>query len=217
MVRIVKKVCLLALLLLIPLNVVNAEEEDKDIPRETVTLVSCESAESFWIKAQNKKQVVRLIAFDTSVTDTEEIDNYTCDLVKSASKIEIEYDVTKKDEYNRNLVWMYLDGILLQEKLISEGKGQVNFVTADYRYLDNLCKIEANAVKGKLGIWSTGEVKEKYCDSGVIIEEQKKKAEAEKKAQETIPKKTLATITFYNSILLLLLLTLVRGYNAKKR
>lgn len=191
---------------------VSADETKKE-----VTLVNCLSAESLWIKNNNKKEVIRLIAYDSSAKDTTEIDNYACDLLKSAKKIEIEYDKATKDNYNRSLVWVYVDGKLLQDELLKKGYGQVNNINDEYNYLEDLCKSEASAVKEHAGIWATGEVKEKYCDSGLIIEEQVKKEEEKKVVKKSLEKETLIEMIFFSSLILLLVVTMHRGTYAKKR
>ena len=45
---------------------------------------------------------------------------FTCNLLTNAAQIQIEYDDNsdKQDKYNRKLVWVFVDGKLLQEQVV---------------------------------------------------------------------------------------------------
>ena len=85
-----------------------------------------------------------------------EASEYTCNKLKNADEIALEYDEDsdKKDKYDRYLVWVFVDGELLQKKLISKGYASVAYLYGDYKYTDILEKIEQTAEDNKLGIWS---------------------------------------------------------------
>ncbi|WP_423364342.1 thermonuclease family protein [Mycoplasma sp. P36-A1] len=48
---------------------------------------------------------------------------YTCNQLKKAKKIQVRYDsrANKTDRYNRSLVWVYVDGSLLQSRIAKKG------------------------------------------------------------------------------------------------
>ncbi|MGX9136193.1 thermonuclease family protein [Rummeliibacillus sp. JY-2-4R] len=54
---------------------------------------------------------------------------YTCSKLKNAKKIQSQYDGPKKDKYGRTLVWVFVDGKLLQESLVKKG-----YVEKSYDY-----------------------------------------------------------------------------------
>lgn len=165
-----KKYFILSLLSILICSPVKALEPSEELTRTQVTLVNCESSTSMWVKSNGIKKRIRLLAYDPSKESmNQEIDEYACKLVRESKKITIISDPasTFRDQYNRELVWVYLDDVLLQEKLLEKGYGQVNYVTGDYQNLDNLCDIQANAIKNKLGIWESNPPKEKYCQSGI--------------------------------------------------
>lgn len=122
----------------------------------------------------NKEEIrVRLLAVDTpeSVkrgTEVEpfaiEASNYTCDRIKNAKKISLEYDPnsSKTDKYNRHLAWVYIDDSLLQEELVSKGYARVAYLYNDYLYTDILLKEESKAQAANLRIW--GDYKESFLD-----------------------------------------------------
>lgn len=80
--------------------------------------------------------------------------NYTCTSLKHAKKIQVQYDGPKKDKYGRTLVWVWVDGKLLQKKLIDKGyvKGFYDYGT--YSYEKTLRNAQVNAKKKRVGIWS---------------------------------------------------------------
>jgi len=85
-----------------------------------------------------------------------EASEYTCNNLKNADEIVLEYDEDsdKKDKYDRYLVWVFVDGELLQKKLVSKGYASVAYLYGDYKYTDILEEAEQTAEDNKLGIWS---------------------------------------------------------------
>lgn len=90
--------------------------------------------------------------------------DYTCNLLSSASVIEIQYDPKsdKKDKYDRLLAWVFVDGELLQEKLVNKGLAEVKYVYDDYLYSDDLYNLEAIAKENGIGMWNNDEISVNY-------------------------------------------------------
>ena len=86
----------------------------------------------------------------------DEASEYACKALKSAKTIKLEYDPKsdKVDKYDRVLAWVFVDGELLQKKLVSEGLAEVKYVYDDYQYSNDLKSFENVAKESKLGIWS---------------------------------------------------------------
>lgn len=110
---------------------------------------------------------IRLLAIDTpeSVKPNhpvepygEEASEYTCDLLRTADKIEFKQDKGNEvDKYGRDLAWVYLDGKLLQKQIIENGYGEIKYVhksSVDKSILKELEKAQEKAQKEKLRIWS---------------------------------------------------------------
>lgn len=114
-----------------------------------------------------------------------EASEYTCNKIKSAEVIKLEYDEgsDKLDKYDRHLVWVFVDGELLQKKLVSKGYASVAYLYGDYKYTDELEKAEQDAEDNKLGIWSN-ENRETIDESN--IEEKKDVDIVEKKNYKEI-------------------------------
>ena len=68
----------------------------------------------------------------------------------------LEYDSksSKTDKYERHLVWVFVDDVLLQEELISKGYAQIDYVYGNYKYVEQLKGVEEKAKTKKNGIWS---------------------------------------------------------------
>ena len=148
---------------------------------EEVTLDKCIDGDtaSFKIKKEIKK--VRFLAIDTMEVNSGSTESmkygkmakdYTCDRIKKAKTITLEYDANsdKEDKYGRVLAFVYADDELLQKSLIKKGLARVYYVYGDYKYLDELQKEEAIAKKNQIGIWGMDEKLPDTNDSKKIDE-----------------------------------------------
>jgi len=133
--------------------------------RYKVTFSKCVDGDTARLILNKKEIKVRFLAIDTpeSVHPTvgeeaygKEASQYTCDKLKNAKKIEIEYDPKsdKTDKYDRHLVWVYIDDVLLQKTLISMGYAEVAYLYDDYLYIGELKQAQEKAKINKVGIWS---------------------------------------------------------------
>lgn len=162
-----KKALTVALLvtILFTLNIPNIEAK--------TTLNKCIDGDTASLNIDGKIKKVRFLAIDTPETNHptlgeepygKEASNYTCNALKNAKTIEIEYDKNsdKTDKYDRQLVWIFVDGKLLQKQLIKKGYAKVAYLYGDYKYTGALQKAQKQAKKEKVGIWSN--YKEDYTD-----------------------------------------------------
>lgn len=139
-----------------------------DTKKFEVKFSDCVDGDTFKVLIDEKEYSVRLLAIDTpeTVKPGSEVENYgkeasdyTCDKVTSANKIELEYDdgSDEKDKYDRILAWVYVDGDLLQNELISVGYAEVAYIYGDYKYTNDLYALEDTAKINKTGMWSDNE------------------------------------------------------------
>ena len=202
-----KKILLLILTSIIFISSVNAEEQ-----KEEVKLINCDSAVSLTVETTTGYKRIRLLMMDSSIGSLDkEINNYVCNKVKNASKLEIELDPLsdKENKYKESLVYLYVDGYLLQNDLISLGYAQVNYVYNDYKYVDELCNLQKSALENKLGIWNYPDIKEEYCQSGVVIKNETKDEEKNEE-KNTKDNKNIKKILFINSILVIFLIIFLK-------
>lgn len=149
--------------------------------KEVVTLSKCVDGDTVWLMKNDEKIKVRFLAIDTPESTNKieeygkEASRYTCKLLSNADSIEIEYDSNsdKLDKYDRHLVWIFVDGDLLQEKIIENGLGEVAYLYGDYKYTNTLKIAQDDAKDKKLGIWNKVENKNSihwiYIVTGISI------------------------------------------------
>lgn len=132
--------------------------------KEVVTLVSCVDGDTATFKTKDGSYKTRFLAVDTPETKHptkgvqpfgKEASDYTCNALKKAEKIELEYDDNsdKYDKYDRLLAWVFVDGRLLQQELIQKGLGEVAYLYDDYKYTPLLEEAQKKAKEEKVGKW----------------------------------------------------------------
>lgn len=130
--------------------------------RKEVYLEKCVDGDTAWFRIENSIIKARFLAIDTPESTNKiepygkEASKYTCNLLTKAKKIEIEYDPNsdKTDKYNRDLVWVFADNELLQEKIIENGLAEVKYIYGKYKYTSILEEKQRYAKENKLNIWS---------------------------------------------------------------
>lgn len=146
--------------------------------KEKVTLSKCVDGDTAWFYLNNEEIKTRFLAIDTPESTNKieeygkEASEFTCNKLKNAKKIEIEYDENsdKLDKYDRHLVWVFVDGELLQNLIIKEGLAEVDYLYGDYEYTSILEKSEKEAKNNKLNIWSdTNNSYDIYIIIGFVI------------------------------------------------
>ena len=133
-----------------------------DAQKLEVTLDKCVDGDTAWFYLDNEEIKARFLAIDTPESTTKkeafgkEASDFTCDLLKNANKIEIEYDDNsdKLDKYNRHLVWVFVDDNLLQDLIIKNGLGKVEYLYGDYKYTSILEASEILAKTNRVGMWN---------------------------------------------------------------
>lgn len=131
--------------------------------KEEVKFSKCVDGDTIKVLIKNKEYTVRMLAIDTpeSVHPKKreeyygkESSDYTCDKVKNANKLELEYDdkSDKKDKYNRILAYVFVDGYLLEDLLVTNGYAEVAYLYDDYKYADLLKDKESVAKVKGIGI-----------------------------------------------------------------
>ena len=170
-----KLYCLLMIVLLLNPVLCKAEEikkseneltEPTEIKEEIVVLEACVDGDTAKFKKSTSEVIsTRFLAVDTpeTVHPTQgeeaygkDASEYTCNLLTNAREIKLEYDKNsdEEDKYGRKLVWVFVDGVLLQESLISKGYAEVSYLYDNYKYTSLLQDTETVAKVNKVGIWS---------------------------------------------------------------
>lgn len=163
-----KKIILFIFTLLIVFNVNALKIKEKKI---NVSFNKCVDGDTASFKYKNEIIKVRFLAIDTpeSVKKNspvepygKEASEYTCNQLKKANNIYLEFDDNsdQTDKYNRYLAWVFVDGDLLQKKIIDNGFAEVAYLYGDYKYTNELKIAQKIAKKKKLGIWSNKKEKD---------------------------------------------------------
>ena len=154
--RMMRKIIFVIIIFLVNLNFVYA--------KETVKYLDCVDGDTIKVLVNNEEKTVRLLAIDTpeSVKPNSEIEyygkeasEYTCNKIKKAKKIVLEYDPNsdKVDKYDRLLAWVFVDDKLLQTELVEKGYAKVAYLYGDYKYIDTLMAKQEKASAKNIGIW----------------------------------------------------------------
>ena len=136
--------------------------------KEKVTFSKCSDGDTAWFIINGEEKKVRFLAIDTPEISgdngpeafSKEASEYTCNAIKNAKEIYLEYDGAsdKEDKYGRILAFVHVDGVLLEKSLIERGLAKVEYIYGDYEHVDELREVEALAKENKLGIWSDEEL-----------------------------------------------------------
>ena len=129
--------------------------------KDEVHLDRCVDGDTAWFEVDGESFKTRFLAIDAPEYTKKiepwgkEASEMTCALLKEADKIELESDpnADRTDDYDRKLVWVFVDGELLQETLVREGLAEVTYLYDDYKYTDELFKTQDLAKEEHLGIW----------------------------------------------------------------
>ena len=170
-----KRIFLLIIMFLSFCIRVNALEKDD------VKFSKCVDGDTIKVLLDGKERTIRLLAVDTpeSVHPTKgveffgkEASEFTCNSIKNAKKIELEYDENsdKEDKYDRLLAWVFVDSELLQDKLIQGGYAETAYLYGDYKYTNLLKDHQAIVELKKIGIWNDLE-REEYNNQNNIKED----------------------------------------------
>ena len=129
--------------------------------KDEVHLERCVDGDTAWFEVDGESFKTRFLAIDAPEYTKKiepwgkEASEMTCALLKEADKIDLESDpnADRTDDYDRKLVWVFVDGVLLQETLVREGLAEVTYLYDDYKYTDELFKAQDLAKEEHLGIW----------------------------------------------------------------
>lgn len=166
------KIIIFLILSILSINQVNAKEK--------VIFDSCVDGDTFHVIINKEKQTIRMLSVDTpeSVHTKKEVEyygkessEYTCNKLKNAKTIEIEYEKNspKTDRYGRLTVWVFIDGELFQKELLENGYAKTAYLYDDYKYVEELELAEESAKTRKIGIWSDYKEEPLYSNKEIII------------------------------------------------
>ena len=146
--------------------------------KEKVKFSKCSDGDTAHFIINDEIKKVRFLAIDapelakngkSADLFANEASEYTCNALKKAKNIYLEYDGNsdREDKYGRVLAFVHTDEELLQAKLVENGYAKVAYIYGDYAYVEELRELEAKAKKQKLGIWRENKEDIKLADEKI--------------------------------------------------
>jgi len=154
-------VLLLILVVGIAYKIVNTTSNNQD--KIKVELAKCVDGDTAWFSMNGEDKKARFLYIDTPESTNQieaygkEASNYTCEALSNADAIYLEYNPegARQDKYGRELVWVFVDGELLQERLAMEGYVEAFYdYGVAYLYKDLIISANEQAKQNKVGIYS---------------------------------------------------------------
>ena len=105
--------------------------------KQTAKFVKAVDGDTAKLSVKGRTYTFRFLAVDTPETVKpntpvafmgKRASDYTKSELKKAKKIQIQYDGNKTDKYGRKLAWIWVDGKLLQDKLVKKGYARVYYI-----------------------------------------------------------------------------------------
>jgi endonuclease YncB( thermonuclease family) len=124
-------------------------------------LISCTDGDTARFLVNGQIYPTRFLAIDTPEISGQlepwamTAKNYTCDALEQAEQIVLEFEPESDvfDFYNRLLAWIWVDGELLQYKLVKESLAYVKYLYGDYAYNPMMIALEAQIQREGKRIW----------------------------------------------------------------
>ncbi|MDF2964277.1 MAG: thermonuclease [Paenibacillus sp.] len=129
--------------------------------KESVTVERVVDGDTFEVKLNGKNEKVRLIGVDTPETKKtntpvmfygKEAAAYTKKRLEK-KKVDLEWDVDRKDQYDRLLAYVWIGDELYNRTLISEGYARIATFPPNVKYVDLFKKDQEEARKKEKGLW----------------------------------------------------------------
>lgn len=121
-----------------------------------ITLSSCVDGDTARFESLGR---VRFLYIDTPEVHPieeplgKEAADFTCEMLKNADAIYIEYDGERLDQYDRVLGWIWVDDLLLQEELTKAGYVDYFYEYNQPKYRDRIQRAFQEAKKNKVGLF----------------------------------------------------------------
>ncbi len=145
------RVCLLAVLLSLAVSLAGCRPAT-----DTVLVIDVIDGDTITIEGGQR---VRYIGIDTPETgppaEPFAIEAWQANrALVEGRRVRLERDVSEVDRYGRLLRYVYVDGIFVNEELVSRGLARAKAYPPDTRHQDQLKRAEAAARGAGLGIWA---------------------------------------------------------------
>ena len=143
-------------------SAVNTKTSKSSQPSELVKVVRVVDGDTINVEINGKVESVRYIGIDTPET-VDPRKPVQCFGVEASKKnkelvegkmVRLEKDITDRDKYNRLLRYVWVDDILINQKLTEDGFAKSYSYPPDIKYQDKFVAAEKKARENKLGLWT---------------------------------------------------------------
>lgn len=131
-------------------------------PKDTVKLHHCIDGDTAKFNIKGKLTTVRFLAINAPEIAKEDkpaepygnaSSEFTCDILKNAKEIKLEYEKEKMDKHGRTLAWVFVDNKLLNAEIARAGFAKVAYLYDKYKYTEQVKHAEKEAKLKKLNLW----------------------------------------------------------------
>jgi len=131
-------------------------------PPGRAAVVRVVDGDTIVVQVDDSEETVRFIGVNTPETKHpekpvecygEEASAFTESLLPVGSSVRLELDVQERDKYGRLLAYVWLDGTMVNEVLLSEGYAQVMTIPPNVRYAERFLEAEREARAEGRGLW----------------------------------------------------------------
>jgi len=127
---------------------------EMDGQEQAVRLIGIDTPESKINKKAKKDSIKTNYDVETITAMGKEAARYVRTLVRKGDTVGLEFDVQKRDKYNRLLVYAYLsDGKMLNEEIVKAGYANIMTYPPNVRYQDRFVRAYREARETKRGLY----------------------------------------------------------------
>jgi micrococcal nuclease len=127
---------------------------EMDGQEQAVRLIGIDTPESKINKKAKKDSIKTNYDVETITAMGKEAARYVRTLVRKGDTVGLEFDVQKRDKYNRLLVYAYLsDGKMLNEEIVKAGYANIMTYPPNVRYQDRFVRAYREARDTKRGLY----------------------------------------------------------------
>lgn len=148
----------------------NAPEGNKPDENNSVYIGKVLDGDSVEATLRGKREQIRFIGIDAPELNQKpwgrRSKKFLEDLISSSGwQVRIEYDVEKRDKYDRILAYLWSrDNKLINEEILSNGYGVLFTFPPNVKHIDRLRSAQVIARENKRGIWGKGGLKQLPSD-----------------------------------------------------
>jgi endonuclease YncB( thermonuclease family) len=108
---------------LLKADIINFNKDIHNNELIDVQLEACIDGDTAIFSEIGKSRFLMIDTSENNTIDGQKASEFTCNILKSTTKIEVLFDENSQsvDRYNRNLVWVIVDGELLQSLIAKNG------------------------------------------------------------------------------------------------